>query len=337
MEDFIKYPGVIPEADINSLVTSSLQGVGSLTDTGVFITGTGLNLNRVLDIPQAYGAVESMGAVQVTVILRDFGETAASVDFPVGRVFRASRGEYMLVLTPMRQSNGTTQQPVIVEQADLRRVAKNLVSSDEANKASTALGVGIKGKDGVTLKFRAANITSRRFSPLQIAKKAQMLADNEDISLEPYKDGVKYSVGPGLNEDTPVFMAEWERITGLDELSDYHKVPPELVREAIEVGFEATVEAFLELITPHYNEVTLGGKYNQSYYETISGLLLSLMWQAGEDNFRSESNSYLEVVEHLRHRDIPKARAALHRTAAHRMGGEPHKKFYDEALKALQY
>ena len=345
MEDFINYPGVIPEADIDVLITSTLQGAGSLTDTGVFVKGTGINLNQVLGIPPAYDAVEFMGAVQDTIILRDFGKEAASEVFTIGQVVRDSRGEYMLVLTPMNQSTGTTQQRVIVEQDELRRVAQNLVSSDEANKVASVTGVGIKGRDGITLKFRPANVTSDRFSQQDIARKAQMIADNEQIGLEPYKDGKKYSIGPGLNEDTPVFMAEWERITGLDKLGDYHKVPPELVRKAIEEGFEATLEAFLGLITPHYNEVVLGGKYNPraplsnglTAYETISDLLLSLMWQAGEHRFRSESNSYLEVVEHLRNRDIPKARAALHRTAAYRMGGEPHKKFYDASLKALEY
>src|SRR5699024_6558076 len=143
------------------------------------------NLNQVLDIPPAYDAVEFMGAVQDTVILRDFGEDAASGVFTIGRVLRDSRGEYMLVLTPMRQSNGTTQQPVIVEQAELRRVAQNLVSSDEANKAATVTGVGIKGQNGITLKLRPANVPSKRFSPQDIARKAQMIADNELISLEP--------------------------------------------------------------------------------------------------------------------------------------------------------
>src|SRR5699024_4423070 len=148
---------------------------------------------------------------------------------------------------------GGLLQPFEIQQSELRRYAKQHVDSEEARALSRVEGGPIKGASGETLAFRTANLHISGYTHVRVDRIAQHLANQENIKLEAYEDAGRISIGPGLNEGNPTFMRVWRDTTGTDSLSEYDKVPEHLVRQAVERGFEATLEAMHKELLPSVN------------------------------------------------------------------------------------
>src|SRR5690625_3184556 len=343
MSAVANYPGEWTAADIQNMVTAEIQSAGVLTDYGTLTADVGLNINEALGIPPVYPGMELAGELLERVLQHEFDEETRDYIVAISHITRGRGGEYVLQVTPMNTNTGGLLQTFEIPQDELRRYAKQHVDSEEARALSRVEGAPIKGTSGETLAFRTANVHISGYTHDRVVRMAQHLANQEDIKLEPYEDSGRISIGPGLNEGNPTFMRVWRDTTGTDSLSEYDKVPEHLVRQAVERGFEATLEAMHKELLPSVNFVMSGGAYRvpRSAQETsesteIEDFLLSLYWQTGKFQWNSEENPYQNMLAALRDRNIPEARRLLKSSVAWKGAGKPHKEYYTSVLNKLQ-
>src|SRR5699024_6685712 len=145
------------------------------------------------------------------------------------------------------------------------------------------------------------------------------------------------------NQGDPTFTRAWRHTSETDSLSEYDKVPEHLVRQAVERGFEATLEAMHNELLPSVNFVMSGGAYRvpRSAQETgesteLEDFLLSLYWQTGSKQWNSKNNPYQNMLAARRDREIPEARRLLKSSVAWKRAGKPHKDYYTSVLDKLQ-